>query len=148
MTNSTNTPIRRLVTGLVAALAATALMGSIAATDAAAQAPPPPPPPAEAPDGCTWSPDTFERANFKPACDAHDICYSRGSTTDRAACDARLRDDIHAECQRVYGAPEPDPPGPRGPSGPAGICHSRADTYHDVVRAVAGGAYEGSGNPA
>lgn len=38
-------------------------------------------------DGCTWVPDSWGSANFRPACDRHDFCYSRQSSQDRLTCD-------------------------------------------------------------
>lgn len=41
-------------------------------------------------DGCSYSPDQWGKANFKPACDRHDICYSKSSKVNRKTCDTEF----------------------------------------------------------
>ncbi|WP_396135330.1 phospholipase A2 [Amycolatopsis sp. A133] len=88
-------------------------------------------------DGCTWAPDQFYWANFRPACDAHDNCYSSGSRTPRLVCDDVLRGSLKVVCAGAF-----------GPSNPlrAG-CYSEAETFYVAVRTLGKPHYQGSGNP-
>ena len=85
-------------------------------------------------NGCTYSPDSWGRANFKPSCDRHDICYSPSSSTNRLDCDIRFRADLKAECGRAYGS-----------GVQAGACRGVADVYYGTVRKLGSGFYKGSG---
>jgi hypothetical protein len=43
--------------------------------------------------------------NWTPACNRHDDCYDRSSTTDRSVCDRRLGNEMSDACRRVYSSP-------------------------------------------
>lgn len=88
-------------------------------------------------NGCTGVPDSWVRADFKPACDAHDVCYSAGSPRSRLDCDNALRADLVLACDAAYGG------APQHPS-----CVAQADRYYQGVRALGGQFYEGAGDPA
>lgn len=89
-----------------------------------------------APNGCSYSPDSFGSANFKPTCDAHDLCYSDFSTTDRIDCDKTFLQGLLAECSRVYTGIK------------RSTCNVVANTYYTAVRTVGGSFYEGQGSAA
>ncbi len=59
--------------------------------------------PMAAPNGCTGVPDRWFKANFKPSCDKHDICYSKGSRTSRKNCDLALLANLTVACVNAYG---------------------------------------------
>ncbi|GAA0966884.1 hypothetical protein [Frigoribacterium faeni] len=52
------------------------------------------------PNGCTLSPDRWGNANFRPACDKHDICY--GSKMNRKDCDLQFRTNLMNICIATY----------------------------------------------
>ena len=85
------------------------------------------------PNGCTASPDSIGKANFKPACNNHDACYASFSRVNRIDCDTFFRSQLYAECNRVY----------------SGIkrttCHGVANTYYSFVRASGWAFYKGKG---
>jgi len=85
---------------------------------------------------CTWSPDSWGRADFRPACSAHDRCYSPGSTASRLDCDQRLRADLRLACAGAY----------RGAS--LSTCRGVASTYYGAVRWLGRSRYLGAGDPA
>ena len=115
--------------------AAASAPSSAAAVDAAAPAPVGAPAVVMS-QYCTWSPDSWGRADFRPACAAHDQCYSPGSTTSRLACDERLRADLSIACAGVYGGAS------------LSTCHGVASTYYRAVRWFGRSRYLGTGNPA
>lgn len=88
---------------------------------------------AAAPNGCTLSPDRWGRANFKPVCDRHDICYT--SATNRKTCDSRFLSGLKSVCTKSY----PNQKIRRG------ACLKIADTYYTAVRAAGSRFYKGSG---
>lgn len=86
------------------------------------------------PNGCSYSPDQWGEANFKPSCDNHDICYSDSSNKNRLDCDNEFLSSLKAECDKAYN----DPVG-------QGACKSIAATYYGAVRAAGGNFYKGKG---
>lgn len=89
------------------------------------------------PNGCTKSPDRIFLANFKPACDKHDICYSSGSRTSRKNCDLAFRSNLVAQCKKAYG----------GTAGAvASGCAGQAGIYYSFVRSNGKSYYKGKGN--
>ncbi|WP_370947083.1 phospholipase A2 [Amycolatopsis sp. cg5] len=88
-------------------------------------------------DGCTKVPDSFFGANFKPACDTHDRCYSRTSTTSRLNCDKRLFTDLTKACTSKFGKFNPL----------RYECVKMAGVYYTGVRNLARSHYHGKGDP-
>jgi hypothetical protein len=89
-------------------------------------------------DSCTAVPDAFGRANFAPACDTHDFCYSPASEFDRAECDAQLLVDLQSACYQAY----------RSQPGLLLTCYTVAVIYYVGVRLFGAYAYDGQGDPA
>lgn len=88
--------------------------------------------------GCTGVPDQYGKANFAPACAAHDACYSAGSPRSRLDCDNALNKDLVTACRNAY-----------VPTDPARFdCEGRADIYYNGVRKLGRPHYEGAGDPA
>ena len=46
-------------------------------------------------------PNSYFNANFKPACDAHDICYTDCNKT-KERCDDEFYDDLMDACRKAY----------------------------------------------
>lgn len=90
------------------------------------------------PNGCSYSPDSWGEANFRPACDTHDICYSSTSHLSRQHCDQRLRYGLRAACDAAY------PDGSQQET----ACLGAANTYYRAVRIFGRSHYEGTGDPA
>lgn len=88
-------------------------------------------------DGCTRVPDSYLGANFRPACDAHDQCYSTGSTTDRIVCDKRLAADLVVACKAKFGKYNPL----------RYSCIDMSGKYYLGVRAFGRSHYDGQGDP-
>lgn len=88
-------------------------------------------------NGCTMSPDSWGKANFKPTCDAHDICYSVGSTTNRLDCDNVFLASLLRECERAYSA-----------GLMRSTCRGVAQTYYTAVRTFGASYYDGAGSKA
>lgn len=88
-----------------------------------------------APNGCSYSPDSWGKANFKPTCDRHDICYSRSSTTNRLTCDNTFRTGLKNECSRAY----------KGSNIKLKACNGVAEVYYQAVRKFGASHYEGRG---
>jgi hypothetical protein len=89
-------------------------------------------------DSCNFVPDSFGLANFAPACDAHDVCYS--SSADRLTCDLLFLAQLQAACN-VYPAGSPLPL----------TCNTIASIYFVGVRLFGAPFYitsGGTGNPA
>lgn len=84
-------------------------------------------------NGCSYSPDSWGKADFKPSCDKHDICYSSGSRTNRYTCDTRFYSNLKAECKRVYS----------NTTVRLSACNKIAKVYYDAVRAFGGSHYAG-----
>jgi hypothetical protein len=89
-------------------------------------------------DSCTAVPDTFGSANFAPACDIHDDCYSPQSSVPRAECDRQLLFNLRLACFKAY-ATQP---------GLLLTCYTVAAIYYVGVRLFGAYAYHGTGNPA
>ena len=89
-------------------------------------------------DSCTAVPDTFGSANFAPACDIHDDCYSSDSSTDRRACDLQLLFNLRSACYQAYASQ----------AGLLLTCYTVAAIYYVGVRLFGAYAYHGTGNPA
>ncbi len=89
-------------------------------------------------NGCTGAPDAYLDANFRPACDTHDACYSKDSTTDRLACDNSFWSDLLDACEEAY----PVWVDPRRVS-----CDEVTSAYYGAVRGAGWNFYEGQGNP-
>lgn len=71
-------------------------------------------------------------ADFHQACVNHDTCYSVGSTTPRATCDAAFRSDMYAACAAA---------------GAGSSCTTVANVYYWAVREYGEDYYDGSGDP-
>jgi hypothetical protein len=92
-----------------------------------------------APNGCTGVPDRWGRANFKPSCDKHDICYGKNSRTSRANCDLALRDNLVRACISGYGSKA---------VAIAFGCPNIAQAYYIGVRKLGKSHYVGKGSSA
>jgi hypothetical protein len=91
-------------------------------------------------DSCTAVPDMFGRADFGRACAAHDVCYSRPSTTDRLQCDQQLLLGLILACNHGY---------PASADTPLRLtCYTVAGIYYVGVRLFGGFFYMGSGSRA
>lgn len=88
-------------------------------------------------DGCTKVPDSFLGANFRPACDTHDKCYSRSSTTSRLNCDKQLVTDLRNACTSKFGKFDPR----------RYECVKMAGVYYIGVRNFGRSHYHGKGDP-
>lgn len=88
-----------------------------------------------APNGCTMSPDRWGSVNFRPSCDAHDICYSPSSTTNRYDCDRRFLANLIVECNRAY----------RVNTASGIACSGVAGNYYGAVRSAGWMFYKGRG---
>ncbi len=75
-------------------------------------------------------PNRFFRANFKPACDFHDICYET-CRKNKAYCDRRFHRLMQEECRGVYQV------GYRRQA-----CLAQARNYYAAVSLGGGNAYE------
>ena len=75
--------------------------------------------------------DTFGKASFLEACNAHDICYGT-CKSDRDACDERFGKQLRAACKSAY----------RKNTKNRAACLETADSYHDAVVALGGFAYD------
>jgi hypothetical protein len=84
-------------------------------------------------DSCNFGPDSFGLADFGPACQAHDDCYS--SSTDRLVCDLLLLRLLREACN-VY---------PAGSSLQL-TCYTVASIYFVGVRLFGGFFYTGTGS--
>lgn len=87
------------------------------------------------PSGYGWAiPDSWNRANFTPACNAHDRCYGTCNKS-RQQCDIQMRNRMWAACDRAYGR--------RGQENLWRLrCRDRANTYFKAVRRGGQAAYE------
>jgi hypothetical protein len=52
-------------------------------------------------DYCSYSPDSYLKANFRGPCARHDMCYD--SPKDKKKCDVNLLKDMRANCNHAYG---------------------------------------------
>ncbi len=89
-------------------------------------------------DGCTGVPDSFFRADFYPACETHDACYSADGHTHRFDCDNYFLWDLLRACAKAY----PVSVDPRRIA-----CNNQATNYYGGVRAAGWAHYEGQGSP-
>ncbi len=81
-------------------------------------------------------PDSYKKASFKEACNAHDLCYSQcGSQFDQ--CNAQLKADMLASCQNAYGLTPKNPT----PSADYARCIEYVDLYRAGVGAGGIGYY-------
>lgn len=69
-------------------------------------------------------PNGWNRATFKPACDAHDRCYGT-CNANRAGCDRDFLKDLYQACDRAYRGTQEQ--------GFRDRCRSRAHTYYEAV---------------
>lgn len=92
------------------------------------------------PNGCSFSPDKWGKANFKPVCDKHDICYSKGSKTSRKSCDQKFLAGLLGVCSKTYE--------PKKHAVKYTACSSVAGGYYQAVRKLAKSYYKGSGSSA
>ncbi len=67
-------------------------------------------------------PNTFGRADFKPACDAHDFCYEQ-CNVPQEVCDQAFLNDLLAACAAAYADDARN----------LRRCNRRAELYHRVV---------------
>lgn len=95
--------------------------------------------PLAAPDGCTGAPDGYGLADFEPACNTHDRCYSKKSHHNRKACDKALYRHLKAECKRTYAAFPPRSAQQRNK------CVATARVYYHAVRKFGSSHYNGQG---
>ncbi|WP_141732751.1 phospholipase A2 [Oligoflexus tunisiensis] len=72
-------------------------------------------------DYCSYSPDSYLKANFRGPCARHDICYD--SPTDKKKCDVNLLKDMYSNCDHAYGKLNPV----------RYTCHSVAKGYFAAV---------------
>lgn len=90
-------------------------------------------------DYCTWSPDSYGSADFKPACAAHDVCYSSNSYRDRATCDWAFKGDLNFACNTEYAS--------WWEYTDKQACNGVAWTYYQAVRNYGESHYNGKGDP-
>ncbi|MEZ5098570.1 MAG: hypothetical protein R3C15_01920 [Thermoleophilia bacterium] len=74
--------------------------------------------------------DTFGKASFLEACNAHDICYGT-CKSDRDACDKRFGKQLRRACRNAYGEGTKK----------RDACLETAKGYHDAVIALGSIAY-------
>lgn len=86
-------------------------------------------------DGCTYSPDRWGAANFRPACDHHDSCYSSKSHTNRSVCDSHFHDRLDKICAATYAKNAVK----------RNACYGVSAGYYAAVRALGWKYYEGKG---
>ncbi|MEG8034417.1 phospholipase A2 [Sphingomonas sp. LR61] len=91
-----------------------------------------------APNGCTGVPDSYFKANFKPSCNKHDICYGKNSKTSRKNCDLALQRNLIGACTAAYGKTAATING----------CYQMANNYYVGVRALGKDHYKGKGSRA
>jgi hypothetical protein len=89
----------------------------------------------EATDSCNFVPDSFLNANFQPACDTHDECYS--SSTARRACDDAFLANLLLACNQAYPTYSPEQVS----------CYAVAYIYYVGVRLFGAAFYTGTGSP-
>jgi hypothetical protein len=77
-------------------------------------------------------PNTFGKASFLAACNAHDICYDT-CRSDRDKCDETFYRQLKAACRAAY---------PVQGSKNRKACVAQATNYHDAVIALGSIAYE------
>ncbi len=77
-------------------------------------------------------PDAYKKANFRNACDAHDICYGTCGS-DEVKCNDRFCNALKRTCANAY---------PRKSSRNRRNCDEIANTYCDGVRILGYSAFE------
>lgn len=82
-------------------------------------------------------PDWYYRAHLTPACEIHDRCYSRNSSTSRYTCDRRFEQDLCYQCRRAYYGNNPRM---------LRKCTARANDYYWGVRWFGKRFYKGRGS--
>jgi len=87
---------------------------------------------------CNSAPDSYLTADFKPACAAHDWCYSRPNIASRRTCDRRFLVTLMSTCWRDFGSANPHRYG----------CLATTRIYDVGVRSAGRPSYEGLGDPA
>lgn len=87
-----------------------------------------------APNGCSYSPDTWGKAKFRPACDAHDICYGNKKKINRLTCDVAFLGNLTYACNKAY---------PKGAT--RNSCAGVAGGYYTAVRGAGWAFYKGNG---
>lgn len=87
--------------------------------------------------GCDYSPDRWGAANFFPACNSHDRCYSKNSRTNRYNCDQRFLADLNTACKKAYSY--------AFQKRYYYQCSAIAEVYYRVVRLAGGSHYKGRG---
>lgn len=88
-----------------------------------------------APNGCSYSPDRWFKANFKPTCDSHDRCYSSSSYENRLTCDQMFIAGLNTSCYVAY----------RGTAVRLSTCQGVALTYYAAVCNLGSCNYKGKG---
>jgi hypothetical protein len=73
----------------------------------------------------------FKDADFRPACNAHDVCYGT-CRESQARCDDRLLEDLRAICRATYA----------GDFDHNGVCRSQAKQYYNAVSTIGRKFYE------
>ncbi|MCF2710151.1 hypothetical protein I6E37_00215 [Schaalia hyovaginalis] len=86
-------------------------------------------------DGCTWSPDRWGAANFRPACDRHDACYGPNSLSSRKVCDDQFYVQLQNVCIATY----------RDQAVQKNACLGVALAYYQAVRQFGASHYQGKG---
>ncbi len=82
------------------------------------------------PEGGPKVPDAPAGADFKHACDGHDICYAT-CRQDKGACDRVFHSQMRAECRLEFGI------------GPSRLrCYQAADIYYTAVSKAGADAYD------
>ena len=74
-------------------------------------------------DYCSYSPDSYGKADFRGPCAGHDMCIEAGAVA-RSSCDATLYADLRRECALAY-----------GPGFGRTTCYGVAEVYYAAVRA-------------
>ena len=87
------------------------------------------------PNGCSYSPDRWFKANFKPTCDNHDRCYASNSSKDRLTCDQTFHSGLNRACYVAYSRTTVR----------LNTCYGVAATYYAAVRNFGSGSYKGKG---
>ena len=52
-------------------------------------------------DYCSYSPDSWGKANFRGPCARHDMCIQYHQRANRAACDSALFSDLRTNCSSM-----------------------------------------------
>jgi len=87
-------------------------------------------------DSCNFVPDSFGPANFAPACDQHDDCYSNTVGTSRLDCDRAFLLSLTAACMAA----------PFAQPGLRLTCYTVASIYFVGVRLFGANFYTGTGS--